>query len=165
MRRTRTMAYLQNTCAKGKLLQHVNMDDDQKQCHVSRLMLVTDVSFVIDNFEEEMTIWKSGEELESNPFLLSGKTFLISVFPNGYDDNSKACVSIYLKNLASEDITVCSEITAAGLVTRKLGYHSGVLGRFTSSLCSLEFAPKLFDLDISNLQLTDANMSICDANM
>ena len=77
----------------------------------SRIIKVTG-KLVIKNLVEVMAGFQPGEEIDSDTFMSGDIPLRIHVYPNGYNDESKGFVSVFLKNQGDDEISVkCQLIT------------------------------------------------------
>ena len=81
---------------------------------------------VIKNLIKMMAGFEVGKAIESDPFMVGETPLSIGVYVNGFDEEERGTISIFLYNNGDEDIRVkCQLITDP--VTREFGYDKIVM--------------------------------------
>eukprot|EP00092_Neocalanus_flemingeri_P020767 GFUD01022502.1.p1 GENE.GFUD01022502.1~~GFUD01022502.1.p1 ORF type:complete len:275 (+),score=61.61 GFUD01022502.1:51-827(+) len=64
----------------------------------------------IFSFDDKMKTWPNGRAVESLPFVVGGTKFELDIYPNGYDEESRGHISVYLVNNSDWVVNVEVEV-------------------------------------------------------
>ena len=117
-------------------------------------IIKAEAKLVIKDFVDVMGGFEPGRSIKSDPFMLGDTPLEIEVYPNGYDNDVKGHVSLFLNNNGERDISVKGELATTDseleamefdyTTTVGAGQASGVDKFLTHAKCAAAFKDEDF---------------------